>query len=77
MEEKLIKNLTEVKINTRGIIYKIDTKDATRIRKLASLGIMPAADVIVIQKYPSILIQIGFTQIALDHNIAKSILVKV
>jgi len=67
--------LSLLKVNDRAKVTGIDTKDTRKLRKLAAFGIMPGMDVVVMQKYPAIIIQAGYTQLALDEDIAGEILV--
>jgi Fe2+ transport system protein FeoA len=57
-------------------VVKIDTNDIQKLRKLTAFGIMPGSRVSIIQKYPAIVIQVGYTQLAMDNDIAKEILVE-
>ncbi|MCX8130066.1 MAG: ferrous iron transport protein A [Clostridia bacterium] len=80
MEEgKMIKNmnmpLTDLKTNEKARITKINTDDLVKLRKLTAFGIMPGFDIMLIQRYPAYVLQIGFTQVALDEGIASEIIV--
>lgn len=67
--------LTGLKVNEKGSIVGIKTEDTVKMRKLAAFGIMPGFDVVVLQKFPAYVIQVGYTQVALDDEIASEILV--
>lgn len=76
--EKLRETVLEIGLQDlqtfeKAEIHRIDTKDNTKIRKLTAFGIMPGAIVSVIQKYPAYVVQVGFTQVALDNDIASEI----
>jgi Fe2+ transport system protein FeoA len=77
MEE--IKNLsipmTELKTGEKACVVKIKTGDRQKMRKLMAFGIIPGVNINIIQKYPAVVIQIGFTQVALDNDIASEIIV--
>lgn len=68
--------LTHLKSGEKASIVRIKTDNMVKLRKLTAFGIMPGFDVIVIQKYPAIVIQIGYTQVALDEDIASEIVVE-
>lgn len=70
------KSLVEMKKYEKAKIMHIRTEDATKLRKLMAFGIMPGLEISVLQKYPSVVIQVGFTQVALDDDIASEILVQ-
>jgi ferrous iron transport protein A len=67
--------VTELKVNEKAKIVKINTDDLVKLRKLTAFGIMPGFDIVVIQRYPAFVLQIGYTQVALDGEIASEILV--
>lgn len=73
--KKLSVSLTELKTGEEATVMKIKTGDKQKLRKLTAFGIMPGVSISVIQKYPAVVIQIGFTQVALDNEIASEILV--
>jgi len=68
--------LTKLKKNESSCVVEIKTGDTPKIRKLAAFGLMPGSSVRVVQKYPAIIIQSGFTQLALDEDIAAEIMVE-
>jgi Fe2+ transport system protein FeoA len=68
--------LTKLKKNESACVVEIKTEDTPKIRKLAAFGLMPGSSVRVVQKYPAIIIQSGFTQLALDEDIAAEIMVE-
>lgn len=77
--EKLIDEcipLTVMKANERASIVRIATDDTVKLRKLTAFGIMPGFDLLLIQKFPAYVVQVGFTQVALDEDIASEIMVK-
>jgi Fe2+ transport system protein FeoA len=70
--EKSLKNL---KSGENGVVVRLNTSNPRDLRKLTAFGIVPGTKVNVIQKYPAIIVQIGFTQAALDNNLAEIITV--
>ena len=49
--------------------------DEGQLRKLTSFGIFPGIEVEILQTYPAYVLKVGYTQIALDYEIAKNIIV--
>lgn len=49
--------------------------DGRQLRKLTAFGILPGAEIKIVQTYPAYVLNIGYTQIALDYEIAKNIIV--
>ena len=58
-----------------GTIVELVTQDKDILRKLMSMGILPGVGVKVIMKYPSVVLQAGYTQVALDSGIASVVVV--
>lgn len=72
----LVMPLTELNPGEKGIITFIATKDKDRLQRLSSLGVSPEAEITMQQKLPAYVIQVGETEIALDHTIVSEIYVK-
>lgn len=70
-----VMSLICLKNGERARIVNINIDNDIKLRKLTALGIMPGFDIMVIQKFPAIVIQIGYTQVALDEEIASDIAV--
>ena len=66
-------NLTELKIGQQAEIMKLDVLDNNDLKKLTIFGIIPKEEVLLLQKYPSYVIKVGNTQVALDKHIASCI----
>lgn len=66
-------SLTKLKIGEHGRIAMLKTRDTRIINKLMAMGIYPGLSIRLIQKSPSYVFQIGFTQIAVDEEIANEI----
>lgn len=43
------------------------------IKKLLTLGLLPGTRFIILQKSPVVVLQFGYTQLAIDHEIAAGI----
>lgn len=56
------------------VLYLLPT-DESQLRKLTAFGIMPGVEVEILQDFPSYVLGVGYTQIALDYQIAKNIIV--
>lgn len=61
-------------VNAR--VVDIRTRSAHERSKLMALGLTPHTDIKVNQRFPSIVVEIGFTQIALDMASASAVLVQ-
>ncbi len=74
--ESVIVSLAELKAGTKARVAYITTKHHSRLDKLTSMGIIPGATIIIHQTFPSYVIKIGETQIALDKEALRDIYVR-
>ena len=72
----LIKPLIDLKIGEEGKIVFMTPKTNLRLDRLMTFGITPGSIIKLHQKKPSIVLQVGQTDLALDYDIAKHIYVK-
>ncbi|MEI6512121.1 MAG: FeoA family protein [bacterium] len=61
----------------RATVVTINRHDGTHWRKLLAFGIVPGATLVVIQRFPAIVIRIGETEVALDLDTARLVTVRV
>ena len=71
-----IKPLIDLKIGETGKIVFMTPKTHFRLDRLITFGITPGSIIKLHQKKPSVVLQIGETELALDYDIAKNIYVK-
>lgn len=62
---------------TQGVITAIRNKDDKIVKKLLAMGVHTGMAITLEQRFPSFVIRVGRTRIAIDKNIASSIKVKV
>jgi len=60
----------------RGRIVFMICKDKHRLQRLSSLGIFPGAEATLNQRFPTVVIQVDETEIALDRSMFSEIYVK-
>ncbi|AGA68892.1 Fe2+ transport system protein A [Desulfitobacterium dichloroeliminans LMG P-21439] len=60
-----------------GVVAELATDNGSILRKLMSMGILPGTRIKLIQKFPSYVFQVGYTQVAVDREIASVISVNV
>lgn len=72
----LVTALSELHPGDEARIAYITTRHHSRLDRLSSLGLLPGVDLRVHQKQPTIVIQMGETQIALDDEVARDIYVR-
>jgi DtxR family Mn-dependent transcriptional regulator len=72
----LVVRLVDFEVGQSGKIVFITPSDVTRIGRLSSIGIIPGTVVRLLQRMPSIVLQMDETTIAIDPELAKEIFVK-
>lgn len=72
----LVSRLIDIEPGQEGKIVFISTKQGSRLHKLGSFGILPGTNIRLHQKQPSVVIQVGETEIALDNDIVSEIYVR-
>ena len=68
--------MTKLKVRQRGQVVRIDTRNSETLKKIVAMGVLPGMTVMLIQKYPSYVFQIGQSQFAVDQALAESICVR-
>ena len=68
--------LTALRVGEAGTVCELRLHDHTIAQKLLALGVVPGVRVRVVQRFPVYVLQIGYTQIAIDHHLAKAVRVE-
>ncbi|MCM2358642.1 MAG: metal-dependent transcriptional regulator, partial [Geobacteraceae bacterium] len=63
--------LTELKSNEEGEIAYIQTEDDKKMQKLMAMGVLPGNRIVLIQSFPSYIFRVGFSEFAIDTNMAR------
>jgi len=74
--QPVVVRLTDFEVGQRGKIVFITPSEASRIGRLSSIGIIPGSTIKLIQRRPSVVLQIDETTIAIDPELAKEIFIK-
>ncbi len=74
--QPLVQRLSDLAIGQSGRITVIAPKFHSRLERLGALGVVPGAEVRLKQKFPSFVIDVGETTLALDRDIAQEIYVR-
>ena len=72
----IVTPLTELPVAQNAKIVFITTPHHQRLGRLINLGVIPGGYLTVVQKYPSYLLKLGETEIAIDSAIASEIFVR-
>ncbi len=68
--------LTEFKSGQEGEIAYILTEDNKKMQKLMAMGVLPGNTIVLVQSYPSYIFRVGYSEFAIDTNLAKEIFVR-
>lgn len=75
--QKLIMPLTELEVNKKAKVSYLQTQDHDRLQKIIAMNALPNTEIILIQKFPSYVFQIGKSQFAIDKELASNIYVRI
>ena len=67
--------LTRLRKGARATVLSVGGESSHERNKLMAFGIMPGATLQLLQRFPSYVVQLGYTQLALDRETAAAILV--
>ncbi len=68
--------LTELKSGEEGEIAYIQTEDSKKMQKLMAMGVLPGNRIVLTQTFPSYIFRVGFSEFAIDTNMAREIFVR-
>ena len=68
--------LTEFKSGQEGEIAYILTEDNKKMQKLMAMGVLPGNKITLVQSFPSHIFRVGYSEFAIDTNLAKEIFVR-
>jgi len=68
-------SLVKLRVKKKVRVVGLLPVEKGQLRKLMVFGILPGVEIEILQTYPIYVLQVGYTQIALDYEIAKNIMV--
>jgi DtxR family Mn-dependent transcriptional regulator len=68
--------LTELKSGEQGEIAYIQTEDDKKMQKLMAMGVLPGNKITLVQAFPSYIFRVGYSEFAIDTNLAREIFVR-
>ena len=74
---RLVASLADLPPGQSGTISYLHAADPDRLKKLMSMGMLPGQKIKVIRNFPSYVFQMGFSQFAVDRDIANEIFVRI
>ncbi len=73
---KLLASLAELDEEQKGTIAYLQVSDQQAMQKLMAMGVLPGTEVSLLRRDPSYVFQAGYSQFAVDADIARSIVVR-
>jgi DtxR family Mn-dependent transcriptional regulator len=77
MDKKLIIALSKLEPHKKAKISHVKTEDKAMLQRIISIGALPGIEIVLIQKFPSFVFQIGKSQFAVDKELASCIYVQI
>lgn len=74
--EEGMRTVRQLKSGEHGTVFALVGAKTSRHNQLAVFGVVPGAELTVIQQYPSCVVRVGETELALDSDIAREILIE-
>jgi Fe2+ transport system protein FeoA len=68
--------LSKLRPGQSGTVVSVDTTNTHRQEKLSVLGVIPGATVTLRQRLPTYVLQVGYTELSIEREVADDILVK-
>lgn len=68
--------LTLLKTGSRAAVLSLASASPQERSKLMALGVLPGVSLHLLQRFPSYVISVGYTQLTLDRETASAILVR-
>lgn len=65
--------LTSLPPGGRGVVSCLEEPWTADAAKLAGLGVLPGVRLLVVQRYPAFVLQLGRTEIAVDEGLARRV----
>jgi DtxR family Mn-dependent transcriptional regulator len=73
---RLIFPLPELDKDQQGVVAYLHTHDRDALQKLIAMGILPKSRITLIQRFPTLVLQAGNSQFAIDEELASNIFVR-
>ncbi len=74
--EEGVRTVRQLTSGERGTVFALAGTKTARHNQLAVFGVVPGAELTVIQQQPSCVVRVGETELALDAEIAREILIE-
>ena len=68
--------LSDLTAGSRAVVVSIDSRRGSRLSRLSAFGLLPGSHVTLLQRHPSLVVQLGETEVALETAVAKEVIVR-
>ena len=75
-KEQKTRRLTEARVGERCVVVRLEMAQVERVRRLVALGVMPGSAVEVHQRWPGVVFKMGYSEFAVDAELASSIFIQ-
>jgi len=72
----LVVQLPDLHPGQRGTIAYLYSEDQSRLNKLLTMGVLPGAEIELQRRIPTFVFRVGFSQFAVDHEVASAVYVR-
>ncbi len=72
----IVSSIVDTKSGTKSKVAYLHTKDKKKLQKLMAMGILPGVSIEILQKFPSYVVRIGHSQVAMDQEMAEGIQIR-
>lgn len=72
----IVSSIADVDKGAKGKVAYLHTKDNKKLQKLMAMGILPGVSIQVVQKFPSFVLKIGHSQVAMDEEMARDVFIR-
>jgi len=76
LAEKIFLPLSELGLKQRAQVAYVHTHDRESLEKIMLVGLFPGVDVVLLERFPSFVLQMGQTQFVIDRTLASSVYVR-
>jgi Fe2+ transport system protein FeoA len=74
--EPLLTTAADLPTDEPAVIAYLSSKDVADLRKLMAMGALPGTGIVVRQRFPSYLVDLGASQFGIDEHMARQIHVR-
>lgn len=73
---RMVLPLSELEVNGKATVAYLHTHDKDALPKLMAMGVLPGTEIKILQRFPTIVFQVGKSQFAVDEKLAARVYVR-